>query len=213
MQVKLLRVLEDREVRRVGAIKSRTIDVRFVAATNRDLEAEIASRRFREDLYYRLSGFVLRVPPLRDRRAEIPAFARAFLEIACAASGRPHVPELSAEALDLLGAYRWPGNLRELRNVIDRALILCDDDAITPEHLPVDKMGTALDAGARAAADVDAGLKGDVAKLERERIVEALEASDGNQTRAAKRLGISRGTLLARMDAFGLDRPRRGKPR
>jgi two-component system response regulator AtoC len=214
IQPKLLRVLEDKIVTRVGAIKGRTVDVRFVAATNRDLEGEIAQGRFRADLFFRLNGFQLRVPPLRERRSDIIEIARGFLAQAAGEAGL-QAPELSSEVLEVLAGYSWPGNVRELRNVIERAVLLCVDGIITLEHLPIDKMQQHVTQGASAflatSAEDDA-LDAALAARERLRLEAALAQHGGNQTHAARALGISRGTLLARMDAYSLTRPRK-RPR
>jgi transcriptional regulator with PAS, ATPase and Fis domain len=186
IQVKLLRILEERSIRRVGGLQPRAIDVRFIAATNRDLEDAMARGAFRRDLYHRLDGISLRVPPLRERGDEIADMARGF--IAPRPDGR--VPALSDEALAAIVRHGWPGNVRELRNVIERATILCDGELIRPEHL---RLG---EPAAPPAGDD-----------ERARIVAALERSGGNQSRAAKLLGISRGTLLSRLDLYGIARP------
>ena len=132
-------MIETRQVMRVGALKPRAIDVRFLAATNRVLEDEVARGAFRQDLYYRLNGISLVIPPLRARVDEIVPLARSFLETAAKRDGRP-VPTLSPPALKLLEAYPWPGNIRELRNTMERALLLATGDAITPEELPLEKM-------------------------------------------------------------------------
>src|SRR5262249_8239701 len=137
LQTKLLRAIENRQVTRVGGLTSRSIDVRFVAATNRDLEAEIAAKTFRADLYFRLNGISLSIPPLRERTDEVLPLARRFLSDA-SRSRRP--PKLSAEAVEILRGYSWPGNIRELRNVMDRALVLCEEGEIGAQHLPVEKM-------------------------------------------------------------------------
>ncbi len=199
-QAKLLRVLEQREVLRVGALKPRAIDVRFVSATNRDLEAESAAGRFRQDLYFRLNGVTVTIPPLRERRAEILPLAKSFIGAA--------EPALSPEAAALLERYRWPGNVRELRNVIERAVLLSDGKLITAEHLPVDKM-TASEP--QAAAGPPKALSPEL-EAERQSIVDALASCAGNQTHAARKLGISRGTLLIKMDAFQIPRPRKKLP-
>jgi two-component system response regulator AtoC len=136
-QVKLLRVLEDRQVMRVGAVKSRPIDVRFLSATNRDLEAEIERGVFRRDLYFRLAGVTLSVPPLRERLGEVPGLVDAFLQQVARKTGRHY--EIAPAAMERLSTYTWPGNIRELRNVIERAALLAND-VIHPEHLPLDKM-------------------------------------------------------------------------
>jgi DNA-binding NtrC family response regulator/pSer/pThr/pTyr-binding forkhead associated (FHA) protein len=139
-QVKLLRVIEERTVQRVGGLRPRRIDVRFIAATNRDLEAEIVRGVFRQDLFFRLNGATLVIPPLRERKSEVPELARAFLRQAAAQLGRATPPAISPEALAALGAYSWPGNIRELRNVIERAALICADGQILPRHLPLEKM-------------------------------------------------------------------------
>jgi two-component system response regulator AtoC len=216
IQPKLLRVIEDKVVTRVGALKGRTIDVRFVAATNRDLEVEVAEGRFRQDLYFRLSGFQLRIPSLRERATDILEIATAFLEQAARAIGLPSAPLLSAEAREILVSYSWPGNVRELRNVIDRAVLLSGDDAIGPEHLPTDKMQERVARFApHAAADLRKAdpLLDALAEREMLSIRDALAQCGGNQTRAARLLGISRGTLLKRMVTHGLVRPQERRER
>jgi DNA-binding NtrC family response regulator len=217
IQPKLLRVLEDKVVTRVGALKGRPIDVRFVAATNRDLETEVAEGRFRRDLYFRLSGFQLRIDPLRERRDDILEIAEEFLKHAARAAGVTPVPRLARETIDCLLGYSWPGNVRELRNVIDRAVLLCTDGAILPEHLPTDKMRqrVALFAPAGSLAG-QAGQGADpllaaLAEREKQSFVDALARCGGNQTQAARLLGVSRGTFLTRMNAYGIARPRKSR--
>jgi two-component system response regulator AtoC len=139
LQTKLLRALENREVTRVGAVASRPIDVRFMAATNQELESAVEAKKFRQDLYFRLNGISLTIPPLRDRPEEIEPLVHRFITAATAAAKR-RAPRLSAEALEMLAGYAWPGNIRELRNVIERALVLCEGAEITLEHLPVEKL-------------------------------------------------------------------------
>ena len=224
LQPKLLRVLEDRQVMRVGSIKARSIDVRFVAATNRNLELEAARGRFRSDLLFRLNGFSVVMPPLRERAGEVEGLAAHFVAHAAREAGRRAPPALAPEVLSSLQRYAWPGNVRELRNVMERAVLLCAGPVITLEHLPLDKLqgrvAAATPAHATAAprtreparstrdsyADV---LRAELQDRERQQVLEALARCGGNQTHAAKLLGISRGTLLARMDAFGLERPRK----
>jgi DNA-binding NtrC family response regulator len=159
MQAKLLRVLEMRQVTRVGATRPVPVDVRFVAATNRDLDEEVASKAFREDLYFRLNGFALEIPPLRERVDEIEPLARHFLDQACRQQGRQAA--LSDDALAWLQRYPWPGNIRELRNVVERALLLCTGDVITREHLPAHKAAapgeSPLSLPGQAAAQADTG--------------------------------------------------------
>ncbi|MCK6552715.1 sigma 54-interacting transcriptional regulator, partial [Myxococcota bacterium] len=135
-QAKLLRVVEERKVLRVGGLEPRAIDVRIVSATNRDLEAEIDAGRFREDLYFRLNGIAVTVPPLRERVEEIPSLARLFAAKSAARDGLPQPPVIADAALACLVRHRWRGNIRELRNVVERAVVLAGGDAILPEHLP-----------------------------------------------------------------------------
>ena len=230
IQAKLLRVIETRQVMRIGATRPRPIDVRFVAATNRDLEEEVSERRFREDLFFRLNVIQLEIPPLRERPEELEALARLFLDRLAKPTGRP-APRLTAEALAVLRDYAWPGNVRELRNVVERAFILCPGEApaITPEHLPVEKLSRHLrtpaeaapalarsstaeltttfpiGAGEMAAARVPyRGLK----QLERDAMVDALQRCHGNQTRAAELLGMPRRTFCKRIKEFQIPRPR-----
>ncbi len=206
IQARLLRVLEDRQVLRVGAVKTEPIDVRFVFATNRDLEAEVARGTFREDLYYRLNGISVVIPPLRDRPAEIEPLARGFAAEAARRDGREAAPALSVAGLDALRSFAWPGNIRELRNVMERAVLLCGDGPIAPEHLGLGKAKAAPPSPGDAP-----NLKGERDAAERRVIVEALEKCSGNQTKAAKMLGISRRTLVARVQAYGLGRQRKDK--
>jgi two-component system, NtrC family, response regulator AtoC len=228
MQAKLLRVLESREVTRVGGLKSRAIDVRFVCATNRDLVSLVRSGAFRQDLYFRLNGISLVIPPLRQRRAEIAPLAQAFVVQSCRDAGRPTVP-VTTEAMRQLESYDWPGNVRELRNVIERAVTLCTGAAIDIHHLPPPELSfgapPSLEATQRATLpmppnDGDAfsvydstplGLH-DAARraaqsIERRRIAEAMDRCGGNQTRAAQLLRISRRTLVARLTEYGFARP------
>jgi DNA-binding NtrC family response regulator len=213
-QAKLLRVLEQRTVTRLGSTRERPVDVRFVAATNRDIETDIAAGRFRNDLFFRLNGVSLLIPPLRERPDEIEPLARSFLAAAALEVERDEPPSLSTATLEILRAYRWPGNVRELRNAIERAVILSPGEVILPEHLPpallrvVEAQRTTV--LAPPANGWTAGDQGEPPEPpERRRILEALERSAGNQTRAARLLGISRGTLISRLNEHGLPRPRK----
>jgi len=235
-QVKLLRVLEERHVLPVGALKARSIDVRFIAATNRDLEAEVSRRTFRQDLYFRLNAVSLVIPPLRDRVGEIDGLVQTFVKRASREANRERAHKVSEVAMQMLKAYAWPGNIRELRNVMERAVVLAeDDDVITQEHLPVEKLIAVLphrpsaakievvtnhdeddDVDPVPAPSTDASLSS-VERLrqavldeERTRIIDALNACAGNQTRAAERLGIARRTLVKRLRKLGVPRPRKG---
>jgi two-component system, NtrC family, response regulator AtoC len=209
-QVKLLRVLEDRKVTRVGGLKPFKLDVRFVAATNRNLEAEIKKGTFRQDLFFRLNGMTLVVPPLRERRSEIRDLARTFATRAAEQLGRP-APALSAAGLARLERHPWPGNIRELRNVIERAVVLCAGSTLTDEHLSGLGESTAPPGSSAATATLDeAGpLRGEIEALERQRILDMLARCGGNQTEAARQLGISRRTLVSRLGDYGVPRPRK----
>jgi len=247
LQVKLLRVLDERVVRRVGSNKPRPIDVRFVTATNRDLRREVARGRFRGDLYFRINGTSFSLPPLRERKDEIEPLARHFLTIACERQGR-QVPEITTEARQRLLEYGWWGNVRELKNAMERASFLCENGPLLANHLPEDPLPTdaSLEAestdlvfsgGVAAEAptlgslgrspyfgrpvpsqastlkelDVDpVELEGSPAN-EPERLLKALSVCGGNQTRAAQLLGISRRTLINRLDQHKLPRPRKGR--
>jgi DNA-binding NtrC family response regulator len=214
-QAKLLRVIEEKMVVRLGSSHPTPIDVRFLAATNRDLEADHQSGRFRQDLYFRLNGISLRVPPLRERRAEIVPLALRFLDVACRLIERTPAPEFAPECLAALRAYAWPGNVRELRNVVERAAILSAGPAIRVEDLPAHlaRVGRPDATGAPPVEPVESDVTPDLAteirSLERARIVEALERSGGVQTEAARALGISRRTLITRIEEYGLPRPRK----
>jgi two-component system response regulator AtoC len=194
LQVKLLRVLQDRKVRRLGGTQPIPINARIIAATNRDLEAQLKEGRFREDLYYRLNVIRIEVPPLRGRRADIPALAGAFVEKLNRRMGR-RVRGLDADALARLGAYSFPGNVRELENRIERAYILCSTDMIGARDL-----GEPFTQAPRAPR------VGRLHDQERELIEKTLARHGGNRTHAAKELGISRRTLLNKIKEAGLER-------
>jgi transcriptional regulator with PAS, ATPase and Fis domain len=205
LQAKLLRVLEQREVLRVGALSPRPVNVRFVSATNRDLEEEAKHGRFRSDLYFRLSGVTVQLPPLRERKPAIRPLAMSFLSQVSRELGSEPELGISDRALELLESYDWPGNVRELRNVIERGALLATGDRVEVEHLPLDKLSSTW--SKRAPASASTG--GDPRAAERARIQEALAACAGNQTRAATALGISRRTLANRMIELGIPRPRK----
>lgn len=272
-QAKLLRVLEERKIRRLGSTKKLEIDVRFVAATNCDLHAEVAAGRFREDLFYRISGITLKIPPLRQRLVEIEPLARQFLVNFCLKTGIS-VPEISDEALERLLSYPWPGNVRELKNAMERAPFFSAGAPLGPEHLPSEEdglselfpdectdvrpvpvvgsstssrfgeresgrlrdlmqfsvgspaSGTQASARERMASGpasdhawpsstlsrpIHGNSKSFSEAEERRRVTDALEACSGNQTRAAELLGVSRRTLINRIETFGIPRPRKQK--
>ncbi|NVB77640.1 MAG: sigma 54-interacting transcriptional regulator [Kofleriaceae bacterium] len=220
VQSKLLRVLEEREVRRVGATVGKTLDVRFVCATNRVLADEVAAGRFRRDLYYRINGVTLSIPPLRERRSEIAGLAKAFARRSRPASQLV----MGADVIDALEQHPWPGNIRELRNTIERAVLLSSGGSVRVAHLALENEASRAElvGGTRPTPRVTLTdfevprmtpdpqtLANAVAELERKRILDALNEYGGNQTRAARALGISRNTLLSRLDAYGLPRPRK----
>ena len=211
VQVKLLRVLEDHQVLPVGGLRARPIDVRFVAATNRNLAHEVARGAFRQDLYYRLSGVTVVVPPLRELRGEIPELARRFVAQASAARKRP-APAIAPAAMDKLVAHEWPGNVRELKNAMIRAVLVCDGAAIEAQHVVFSPPPGAPRAVAAAPAPSPSPEPSTGPSLgERDRILVALERAGHNQKEAAKLLGISRRTLLHRLDEHAITRPRKGK--
>ncbi|MEO6953920.1 MAG: sigma 54-interacting transcriptional regulator [Polyangia bacterium] len=214
LQSKLLRVLECKQIQRVGALRPRAIDARFVSATNRNLEAEVRAGRFRNDLYFRLNGVTLFVPPLRERPAEVLELAKRFVREAAERIGRGAM-RLDRSAEIALTTHAWPGNVRELRNAIERAVLLEDGDQLGATHLPATDAASsrpALRETDRPFADDGAERLAPAVLAERARILEALEACHGNQTRAAAQLGMSRGTLLMRLDALRIKRPRKSSP-
>ena len=194
LQAKLLRVLEQKVVTRVGGTSEVAVDVRLIAATHRDLTGEVAAGRFREDLFFRITGVTLLVPPLRDRPSEMVPLAEHFI---AAHGANPIV--LTEPARDALRAYDWPGNIRELRNAIERALLLGGGGPIAAEDLP----SRVLDGPQRPGA-VGGPVRDRLAELERDAIVHALDVERNNQTRAARRLGLSRRALIYKMEKYGL---------
>jgi transcriptional regulator with PAS, ATPase and Fis domain len=191
-QTRILRVLEQKEIVRIGETESRHVDIRILAATHRDLVREVESGRFREDLLYRIRVARLLVPALRERREDIPLLVDAFLRNARAATGKP-VEHVSADAMRALTDYRWPGNVRELRNAIDFAVIRCRGKVLEPDDLPPEVNETRFLVATRPEPD---------AGSEKQRILDALRESGGRREEAAKRLGISRATLYRRMKAL-----------
>ncbi len=228
-QAKLLRCLDSGMVLRVGATKARPIDVRFVSATNRDLVDEVTRGSFRSDLYYRIAGVTVLVPPLRQRALEIPILARRFCVEAAGDLGRSAAPVLSDEVNDLLVRYEWPGNVRELRNVMHRALLLCSGETLELRHLPArithpvdlarasatsfEHIPTMLPKASAPAAGwaeaAPANPPSHLLELAHQEILDSLTKSGGNQTEAARLLGISRVTLAKRLEQYGIPRPRK----
>ena len=207
LQVKLLRVLQEEEIRRVGDSRSEKVDVRVVAATKRDLREMVAKGGFREDLFYRLNVLNLRLPPLRERKSDIEALVAHFLSKYNARLGRK-VREVAPDALQLLTDYPWPGNVRELENAIERAMVLCDGDAILAEALPdlmlVSRTFSA-DSTGPSRADDDLSIKKASRALEEDLIRRALRRTRGNRTRAAECLELSHRALLYKIKEYGID--------
>jgi two-component system nitrogen regulation response regulator NtrX len=197
-QAKLLRAIETGEVDRVGATDTFKVDVRLVSATNKDLGAAMESGDFRRDLFHRLNTVPLHVPPLRERRSDIPLLAGHFLALACAAEARP-AKTLTAEACGVLEEYRWPGNVRELRNLMERAAILVEGDSVRGEDL-------APWLESAPGSDDASGLRGEIERREADAIRKALDAANGNVTQAAAGLGIDRTNLHRKMRKYGLTR-------
>jgi two-component system, NtrC family, response regulator AtoC len=179
--------------------------VRFVAATNKDLEQEVDRGTFRKDLFFRLSAATLLIPPLRERPSEIEPLVHLFLGQFARQLGKP-APALAPDAMTMLKRYDWPGNVRELRNTIERAVLLAGDESIGADHLPVDKMRATL----APDDDNNVDLRARRDALEKQVVIDALERAGGNQTVAARMLGIARRTLITRMHQYGLPRPRDG---
>jgi two-component system response regulator HydG len=213
VQAKLLRVLEEGEVQRVGSLEPRKVDVRLIAATNRDLRAEVASGRFRNDLYYRLNIVEIKLPPLKDRREDIPYLTAAFVRNFSQRFNKPLVG-LTPSAERMLGEARWDGNVRQLRNVIERACILAEGDFVTDgdlagsmqEQMHETVAAPRLD-GTAASAPLTIGGPAPLAEIEREHIVRTLQQVKGNKAVAARLLGISRRAFYRQLERHGLHRP------
>jgi Nif-specific regulatory protein len=203
LQAKLLRVLQEGEVRPVGANRTRRVDVRIVAATNRDLEKEVREGRFREDLYYRLKVFPLRLPSLRERREDIPLLAGHFLKRYAEEFGRT-VRGFSQQAMEQMQGYPWPGNVRELENEVQRLVIQVDDDGfIQPTHLSP-RIRQSEEATAGRFRQIKGTLKEMVEHVEKQILREALEEHDNNKSATAKTLGITREGLHKKLRGYGM---------
>jgi two-component system response regulator HydG len=201
MQVKLLRVLQDREITRVGGEEVLRADVRLIAATNKDLLQQMDKGHFREDLYYRLNVVTLMLPPLRERREDIPLLAQHFLRI-FSEKNHKSVKGFTPQAMDRLLRYGWPGNVRELMNAVERGIVLCRSDYIAEEELPLVLEGWATEGKAVGEKTIPADLPLD--EVEKAAIMKALELSRGNKSEAARRLGITRKTLHKKLRAYGV---------
>ncbi|MBE0597700.1 MAG: sigma-54-dependent Fis family transcriptional regulator [Desulfuromonadales bacterium] len=207
LQVKLLRVLEDRRIRRLGGTRNIDIDVRVIAATNRNLREAIEERQFREDLFYRLNVFPIHVPPLRERREDIPHLLQYFLR-RFSREFNKRIREISREALELLMRYRWPGNVRELRNVVERICIMYNSETLRPEHLPGEMFGTAPRREAPFSFDLPPEgvvLEALVEQIERDLITKAIAVTGGNVAKTARLLSIPRGTLRYKLEKYDIE--------
>jgi len=198
LQAKLLRFLEEKTFKRVGGSQDVRVDVRVIAATNKNLEDAVGQAHFREDLYYRLNVLPMALPPLRAHATDVPQLVRYYID-RFNREFRKNVTGVSPEALRALEAYPWPGNIRELRNAVERAMLLTERDVLLPEHFPV------LAPRPRASQGVELPAGGvDLEQLERDLVVQALSRTGGNQTRAASLLGLNRDQIRYRIEKFDL---------
>jgi len=197
LQVKLLRVIQEGEIRKVGDVRTEKIDVRVIAATARDIEEEIKKGNFREDLYYRLNVIQIKLPPLRERTGDIPGLLKLFLERYSKKYSKP-IRAIEDDAMKAIFSYRWPGNVRELENLIERAVILEETDTIRAINLPIlAKKGPSFSPDTISIKKASEG-------LEKELIKKALEMTKGNKTKAAELLEISHRALLYKIKDYGL---------
>jgi len=203
MQVKLLRVLQEREFTRVGGEDLIRVDVRVLAATNRDLLKFVAEGRFREDLFYRLNVVNLRVPALRERREDIPLLAQHFLKLFAEKNRKP-LQGFTPRAMDRLLRYPWPGNVRELMNTVERGVVLARADILDEQDVSPVLEAETVPAAAGQAADAPAVTDASLEALERAAVLRTLEESGGNKSEAARRLGITRRTLHLKLKKYGL---------
>ncbi|MBZ5665111.1 MAG: sigma-54 dependent transcriptional regulator [Acidobacteriia bacterium] len=195
IQPKLLKILEEKRFRRLGDVHERQLDVRLIAASHEDLAQLVREKKFRSDLYFRVSTVVIRVPPLRERLQDIPILARYFFERIAVDLGRLHLT-LSDQTIETMTAYSWPGNIRELKNVIERAILLATGDTIRPKDLHLEfKGGVAVDGGPQLT----------LREIQRLHIQKAFDAERGNVARTAARLGLTRSSLYNKMKTFGIN--------
>jgi len=201
LQVKLLRVLEERQIMRVGGSELIDVDFRLLAATNRDLEKEVADGRFREDLYYRLKVVTLRIPPLRERPSDIPSLAEHFLAVFCQEHGKP-AKHISAEAFEVLARHPWPGNVRQLRNVIESVVVFHQGEEIAVADLPAEVRDSSTLSSAGSPVQAVVGSPRTMEAIERQAILETLERTGGHRAKAADLLGIGLRTLQRKLKEY-----------
>jgi Nif-specific regulatory protein len=210
MQAKLLRVLQERELERVGGAETVKVDVRLISATHKNLEEMVRKGDFREDLYFRLNVFPIELPPLRRRRDDVPELARFFLLRYAREAGKGYLKDIASDAIARLVAYPWPGNVRELENVIERAVILASGDILTPEDLRFLDAQLLAKAPGAAAPELKEKPSGEqplpdvLDKLERDELIRAMDAAQGSKAKAARALGVNRSTLYYRLRKHGL---------
>jgi len=210
LQAKLLRALQEREIERLGGVRPVPVDVRILAATNVNLRSAVRAREFREDLYYRLNVVPIHVPPLRERREDIPALVDYFVRKLARECNR-EVRGVSAGALDVLTRYDWPGNVRELENVLHRAVVLARSPVIHLQDVPLDV--AMPETGSRLGEDVGPPLREAMEQFERQYILRVLEGAGWNVSRAARLLGVHRNTILTKLSGWGIQRPGTGEGR
>ena len=203
IQSKLLRAIEEGEIERIGAVKTIKVDVRIVAASNKDIEKAVEDKKFREDLYYRLNVFPIKIPPLRERREDIPLLVEYFINKYCLEIKTP-VKSISKETLDMLMNYHWKGNVRELENTIERAIILCDGDVITREHFALSKQSF-FETAKKLDGTLEEVAKEALRTAETQRIISALRETRGNKSRASEILRVSYKTLLTKIKEYGIE--------
>ncbi|OGF97987.1 MAG: Fis family transcriptional regulator [Candidatus Glassbacteria bacterium RBG_16_58_8] len=204
LQAKLLRFMEEKAFRRVGGVRDYVVDVRIVAATNKDLGTEVGAGRFRSDLYYRMKVIPIKLPPLRDRKEDIPPLVKLFID-GFNRELRKNVRVVSKEAMDHLIHYHWPGNVRELRNIIERAILLGGGEEIAVDDLPVELREEREVGGGKGKLYLNLTKEGiDFSQLERELVEQALRLEGGNQTKAARLLGMNRDQIRYRIEKFGI---------
>ena len=200
LQAKLLRFLEEKAFKRVGGAADIRVDVRVVAATNRDLEDAVKQGRFREDLYYRLNVMQVQLPPLREHASDVGLLVRYYVD-QFNREFRKQVRGVTPEALEVLRTYRWPGNIRELRNAVERAMLLADEEWLMPEHFP---MNVGRRSSGQAFGLPEEGVS--LESVERMLVLQALERTGWNHTRAATLLGLNRDQIRYRIEKFGLEK-------